>query len=76
MDFGTERRDRPMPVQISAAEMIRFRDEKRPMQFLLTNGQTLEGAITWFDDHAIHVVGTSAGDITLFKHAVILYRPV
>lgn len=76
MDFGTERRDRPMPVQISSAEMIRYRDERRPMQFMLSNGQLLEGAVSWFDDYTFHVVGTAAGDITLFKHSVIYYRPL
>ena len=76
MDFGTERRDRPMPVQISSAEMIRLRDERRPLAFHLINGTTLEGSVTWFDDLSYHVVGTSQGDVTLMRHAVLYYRPL
>lgn len=73
MDFGTERRDRPMPVQISSAQMIRFRDEHRVLTFTLVNGTQIEGDVKWFDDLSYHVA-TADGEITLLRHAVLYYR--
>jgi len=73
MDFGTERRDRPMPVQISSAQMIRFRDEHRVLAFHLVNGETITGDVTWFDDFAYNVK-TEAGEITIPRHAVVWYK--
>ncbi len=73
MDFGTERRDRPMPVQISSAQMIRFRDEHRQITFQLVNGAQFVGDVTWFDDFAYNVK-TEEGEVTIPRHSVVWYK--
>lgn len=67
--------ERQPHVLLHAAELIKFRDERKTLQFTLTNGATIEGAVRWFDEHAIHVVTTAdRSELTLFKHAILFYR--
>jgi sRNA-binding regulator protein Hfq len=66
--------ERPIHVAQHAAELIKFRDERKALVFHLTNGEQLEAAVRWFDDQAIHVVTAGREEITLFKHAIISYR--
>lgn len=65
--------DRPVSVLQHVAEMVRYRDEKRPLSFVLTNGTTIDGVIEWFDDQAVHVASATTGSLTLFKHAILYY---
>jgi RNA chaperone Hfq len=67
--------ERAPQVQRHNAEMIRFRDERRTLVFTLTNGTTLEGAVRWFDDEAVCVVDGNRDETTVFKHAIVHYRP-
>ena len=75
-DGGIVRSDRAAGIHTHSAELIRFRDERKSLTFTLTNGETVEGFIRWFDDEAIHVVvsGAERSEVTLFKHAVIRYQ--
>jgi len=74
MDLGP-RRDRQFHVQISAAEFIRLRDEKTVATYYLVNGQTFEGNLKWFDDHAMAVDTKEMGEITIFRSALLYIKP-
>ncbi|GAB4452720.1 MAG: hypothetical protein OHK0029_04160 [Armatimonadaceae bacterium] len=66
--------ERQPAVQLHASELIKYRDERRTLRFTLIGGETLEGAVRWFDDAAIHVVLADRNEITLFKHAILFYQ--
>ena len=84
MEFGASTsHDRSVDVPLHESELIKFRDERRTLLFVLSNGQTLEGTVRWFDQTVIHVLptdsaGTSSASqqtgLTLFKHAVVHYQ--
>lgn len=71
---ATSARDHAPSILLSAAEMIKFRDERKPLVFTLVGGETIEGAIRWFDDAAVHLVAPDRSEVTLMKHAIVLYR--
>jgi sRNA-binding regulator protein Hfq len=73
MDLGP-RRDRQFHVQISAAEFIRLRDEKTVATYYLVNGQTFEGNLKWFDDHAMAVETKEMGELTIFRSALLYIK--
>ncbi len=68
--------DRAFEVQLHNAELIKFRDERKILTVVLTNGDTLEGFVRWFDDQAIHLVvgGPERNGTTVFKHAIARYQ--
>jgi sRNA-binding regulator protein Hfq len=66
--------DRPPQVQLHAAELIKFRDERRTLVFTLAGGEKLEGAVRWFDDSAIHIVLSDRNELTVFKHSILYYQ--
>ena len=74
MDFGPGR-DRLPQVQLSAAAMIRHRDEKVTLAFTLINAQVLIGQVRWYDDTTVHFVTSDGSEITLMKHAILYYQP-
>ena len=75
MESGTSTTsDRHPTVPLHAAELIKYRDERKTLQFTLVGGENVEGVIRWFDDEAIHIVGPERTEVTLFKHAVAYYR--
>jgi len=74
MDLGGGRKDRAIPVQISSAQMIRFRDGHDILEFFLVNGNKVTGDVNWFDDLSFNVRSKEHGEITLMRHAVLYYR--
>ena len=83
MEFGASTsHDRSIAVPLHESELIKFRDERRSLHFVLSNGENLEGIVRWFDATAIHVLpsdadGRNGGQqtgITLLKHAVVRYQ--
>jgi sRNA-binding regulator protein Hfq len=77
MDFGPgSGNEHPVHIPNHVQELIKFRDERKPLVFTLTNGEKLEGAVRWFDDAAIHIVTPERDEMTLFRHAILYYRPV
>lgn len=74
MDFGPSR-DRMPTIQLSAAAMIRLRDEHANLTFHLINGQTLSGQVKWFDETTIHIMAGDGSEITVLKHAILYYKP-
>jgi sRNA-binding regulator protein Hfq len=55
-------------------ELIKFRDSHTTLLFKLVNGDTLEGAIRWYDDQAIRLVQSDRSEITLFRRAIAFYQ--
>lgn len=75
MSFGASGgNERPAPVKRSDSEMIRARDERRPMVFTLMNGTVLEGVVRWFDDEAVCVGDENRDEITVFKHGILSFK--
>jgi sRNA-binding regulator protein Hfq len=68
--------EHPVHIPNSAQELIKFRDERKTLAFQLSNGEKQEGAVRWFDDSAIHIVTPEREEMTLFRHAILYYRPV
>ena len=66
--------DKPPNILLHTAELIKYRDERKALQFTLVGGNTVEGVIRWFDDEAIHLVDADRSEMTLFKHGVLWYR--
>ena len=68
--------DRMPSIHTHNAELIKFRDERKALVFTLTNGETLEGFVRWFDEETVHVViaGTERAETTIFHHAVVRYQ--
>lgn len=66
--------DRHPTVQLHAAELIKYRDERRLLTFTLSSGEHVEGTVLWFDDSTIHVSGPDKAEMTVFKHAIAYYR--
>ncbi len=68
--------DRTFEVQLHNAELIKFRDERKILTVVLTNGDTVEGFVRWFDDQAVHLVisGPDRSETTVFKHAIVRYQ--
>ena len=65
--------DRNPPILLSASEMIRFRDERKTLHFTLTGGQSIEGAVRWFDAETVHLVTADRSEVTVQKHAILYY---
>ena len=68
--------ERHPSVQMHAAELIKFRDERQQIVFTLTTGERIQGSVRCFDDHAIHVVVQDQAGVTVFKHALAYYQIV
>ncbi len=66
-----EREERIPPHEV---ELIKYRTNRTTLQFALTNGSVLEGAIRWYDDHAIRIVQPDRIEITLMRHAIVYYK--
>lgn len=75
MEFGSSTSsDRSPAVLLHATELIKYRDERKTLQFSLLGGEILEGVIRWFDEETIHIAGPERTEVTLFKHAIAFYR--
>lgn len=55
-------------------ELIKYRDNRTALTVTLTSGETLEGAIRWYDAHAIRLVQADRSEVTVYLHAVAYYR--
>ena len=55
-------------------EIIKYRDNRTPLTIKLVTGETLEGALRWYDDWAIRLVQSDRSEITIFRHAIAYYK--
>ena len=56
------------------AELIKYRDNRTTLTVTLLGGQTLSGAVRWYDDQALRLVQADRSEITVYLHAIATYR--
>lgn len=76
MDLGRgagshEREERISPRE---GELIKYRDMRTPLVFHMLTGETIEGAIRWYDNISVRVVKPDRTEVTLFFHALSHYN--
>ena len=55
-------------------ELIKYRDNRTTLAVTLLSGETLEGAIRWYDDMALRLVLADRSEVTVYLHAIASYR--
>lgn len=55
-------------------EIIKFRDNRTPLVIKLVTGETLEGAIRWYDNCALRLVQSDRSEITVYLQAIAYYK--
>ncbi len=61
-------------IALSEIEMIKYRDNRTALTVKLTTGETLEGAIRWYDERALRLVQADRTEITVFLQAIAYYK--
>jgi len=61
-------------IALSEIELIKYRDNRTTLLVKLTTGETLEGAIRWYDERALRLVQADRAEITVFLHAIAYYK--
>jgi RNA chaperone Hfq len=79
MEISELERLRGMPrpderISPREVELIKYRDNRTSLTVTLSNGETLEGAIRWYDDYALRLVQADRSEVTVYLHAVAYYR--
>ena len=55
-------------------ELTKYRENRTPLTITLVSGQTIEGAVRWFDPQAIRLVQSDRSELTVYLHAIAYYR--
>ena len=55
-------------------ELIKYRDNRTALTVTLMSGETLEGAIRWYDEMALRLVLPDRSEATVYLHAIASYR--
>ena len=55
-------------------ELTKYRENRTPLTITLVSGQTIEGAVRWFDPMAIRLVQSDRAEVTVYLHAIAYYR--
>lgn len=55
-------------------ELTKYRENRTPLTVTLVSGQTIEGAVRWFDPMAIRLVQSDRSELTVYLHAIAYYR--
>jgi sRNA-binding regulator protein Hfq len=66
--------DRYERIPLHEIELIKYRDNRTDLVIKLITGETLEGAIRWYDDVAIRLVQSDHSELTLCRSAITYYR--
>lgn len=56
------------------AELIKYRDNRTALVIKLMNGETLEGAVRWYDGHALRLVQSDRSEMTVYLQAIAYYK--
>lgn len=67
---GTTREERISPREV---DLIKYRDSRTVLTVTLLNGEIMEGAVRWYDEHALRLVQADRTEVTLYLHAVAYY---
>lgn len=62
-------------ISLREVELIKYRDNRTALVVRLVSGETLEGAIRWYDDRAVRLVQADRSEVTIHLHAIAYYRP-
>ena len=68
---GTTREERISPREV---DLIKYRDNRTVLIVTLLNGEIMEGAVRWYDEHALRLVQADRSEVTVYLHAVAYYR--
>jgi len=68
---GTTREERISPREV---ELIKYRDNRTMLSVTLLGGETLEGAVRWYDDQALRLVQADRTEVTVYLRAIAYYR--
>jgi sRNA-binding regulator protein Hfq len=72
------RRRRQTPVEKTGAEeyyLIKQMNSRTPMVVILQGGETLRGAIEWYDQHCIKVNRSEGPNLVVYKRSIrYLYK--
>ncbi len=68
---GTTREERISPREV---DLIKYRDNRTALVVTLLNGEVMEGAVRWYDEHALRLVQADRSEVTIYLHAVAYYR--
>ena len=63
--------DRISPREV---ELIKYRDNRTTLLVNLLSGETVEGAVRWYDEMALRLVLADRSEVTVYLHAVASYR--
>jgi len=55
-------------------DMIKYRDNRTPLFIKLLTGDTLEGAIRWYDERALRLVQADRTEVTVFLQAIAYFK--
>jgi sRNA-binding regulator protein Hfq len=65
------REERISPREV---ELIKYRDNRTALVVKLMTGETLEGAIRWYDNRAMRLVQSDRSEVTVYFQAVSYYK--
>lgn len=54
----------------SEVDLIKYRDNRTPLSIKLLTGETVEGAIRWYDERALRLVLPDRSEVTVFLQAI------
>ena len=61
-------------ISLREVELIKCRDNRTALVVKLLSGETLEGAIRWYDDQAVRLVQADRTEVTVYLQAIAYYR--
>lgn len=64
----------PDRISLREVELIKYRDNRTTLTVTLLGGETLEGAVRWYDDKALRLVLPDRSEVTVYLHAIATYR--
>lgn len=61
-------------IPLHEIEMIKYRDNRTSLLIKLVTGETLEGAIRWYDDRTLRLVRSDRSEVTVCRQAIAYYH--
>ena len=61
-------------IALHEIELIKYRDNRTVLTVKLISGETLEGAIRWYDSVALRLVQPDRSEITVYRQAIAYYK--
>ena len=61
-------------IPLHEIELIKYRDNRTQLTIKLVTGETLEGAIRWYDATALRLVLSDRSEMTVYRQAIAYYK--